>query len=74
MKKFLLSIALLGCALTGSAQPKCNADGTVTFQFKNDSAQKVVVDVQFAGRKEMTRGADGVWSVTLPAPAPDMYP
>ena len=74
MKKLLLSIALLGCALTGSAQPKCNADGTVTFQFKNDSAQKVLVNVQFAGRKEMTRGADGLWSVTLPAPAPDMYP
>ena len=74
MKKLLLSIALFGCVQTGSAQPKCNADGTVTFQFRNDSAQKVLVDVQFAGRKEMTRGTDGIWSVTLPSPAPDMYP
>ena len=74
MKKLLFSIALFSCALTGSAQPKCNADGTVTFQFRNDSAKSVLVDVQFAGRKEMTRGADGLWSVTLPSPAPDMYP
>ena len=74
MKKLFLSILLLSCAVAGSAQPKCNADGTVTFQFRNDSAQKVLVDVQFAGRKEMSRGADGLWTLTLPVPAPDMYP
>ena len=81
MKKLFVSMALAGCALTGSAQPRCNADGTVTFQLKNDSAQKVMVDVQFAGRQEMTRGADGVWTATVgnrgdkTSPvAPDMYP
>ena len=81
MKKLLLSMALFGCALTGSAQPRCNADGTVTFQLRADSAQQVLVDVQFAGRKEMSRGIDGLWTVTLGnkgdvhAPvAPDMYP
>ena len=60
MKKKLLCIALLGCALGASAQPRCNADGTVTFQYSNDSAKSVLVDVQFAGRKEMARGADGI--------------
>ena len=48
--------------------------GQVTFHYKNDSAKQVLVDVQFAGRHEMTRGADGMWTVELPSPAPDMYP
>jgi len=56
------------------AQPRCNADGTVTFQYKNETAKQVQVDVQFAGRKDMARGADGLWTVTLGPAAPDMYP
>ena len=81
MKKTLLTTLLLGYMMTAAAQPRCNADGTVTFQYRNDSAKNVMVDVQFAGRKEMTRGADGTWTVTLGAKgdpnspvAPDMYP
>ncbi len=74
MKKALLSLAALLMAVTASAQPHPNADGTVTFVYKNDSAQKVMVDVQFAGRKDMKRGADGLWTVTLGPAAPDMYP
>ena len=65
---------MLGCVLSLHAQPQCHDDGTVTFQYKNDSARTVMVDVQFAGRKEMTRGADGLWTVTLGPAAPDMYP
>ena len=53
----------------------CNDDGTVTFQYKNDNAKEVMVDVQFAGRQKMERNAQtGVWSVTLGPAAPDMYP
>ncbi|MBQ8713174.1 MAG: hypothetical protein IJ551_10215 [Prevotella sp.] len=52
----------------------CNADGTVTFKYWNDRAKEVMVDVQFAGRKPMTRGADGMWQATLGPAAPDMYP
>ena len=52
----------------------CNADGTVTFKYRNDRAKEVMVDVQFAGRKPMTRGADGMWQATLGPAAPDMYP
>ena len=51
-----------------------NADGTVTFKYWNDHAKDVQVDVQFAGRKPMTKGADGVWTATLGPAAPDMYP
>ena len=60
--------------LSATAQPRCNDDGTVTFQYQNETARSVMVDVQFAGRKEMTRNADGLWTVTLGPAAPDMYP
>ena len=74
MKKTFLLLALTASTLGTMAQPRTNNDGTVTFQYRNDSAQKVMVDVQFAGRKEMTKGADGTWTVTLGPVAPDMYP
>lgn len=74
MKKLVLSTFMLGCMLNIHAQPQCHDDGTVTFRYKNDSARTVMVDVQFAGRKEMTRGTDGLWTVTLGPAAPDMYP
>ena len=75
MKKSLLSLTALLCVATADAQPQCHNDGTVTFNYRNDSAKTVLVDVQFAGRKEMKRDdATGLWSVTLGPAAPDMYP
>ena len=81
MKFRKLFTALLVCVATcGWAQqptPKSiliNQDGTVTFRYKNDHAKNVQVDVQFAGRNPMQRGADGVWTATLGPVAPDMYP
>ncbi len=75
---FILSFLSSVPAMT---QPRCNADGTVTFLYENDAARSVMVDVQFAGRQDMTRGADGIWTVTLGAKgdlqspvAPDIYP
>ncbi len=76
MKTFLLP-ALLGCCQMAAfaMQPAvCNDDGTVTFRYKNDHAREVLTDVQFAGRLPMTRGEDGIWSVTTGPVAPDMYP
>ena len=75
MKKTILSILLFSCILSVQAQTVCNSDGTVTFQYKNDSARQVMVDVQFAGRQPMTRDAQtGLWTATLGPAAPDMYP
>ncbi|MCQ2204056.1 MAG: hypothetical protein MJZ15_06400 [Bacteroidales bacterium] len=52
-----------------------NSDGTVTFNYKNDNAKSVQVDVQFAGRHDMTRDSlTGVWTATLGPAEPDMYP
>ena len=62
-------------AMTAMAQTVCHADGTVTFQYHNDSAKAVSVDVQFAGKHAMTKDAQtGLWTVTLGPAAPDMYP
>ena len=77
----LFVAAFMSFAASASAQQSeefkstiFNADGTVTFKFKNDKATDVQVDVQFAGRKPMTKSADGVWTATVGPAAPDMYP
>ena len=49
-KHWVVSLVLFAvCALEGAAQPRVNNDGTVTFQYRNNSARNVMVDVQFAG-------------------------
>ena len=78
MKRLLTSLLVMICCLcptSSMAQTICNADGTVTFQYKNDQAKEVLVDVQFAGRNAMQRDVQtGLWTVTLGPAAPDMYP
>lgn len=52
-----------------------NANGTVTFNYRNDNAKEVQVDVQFAGRHAMEKDSvTGMWTVTLGPADPDMYP
>jgi len=73
----ILAAALLATTAAWADEPLtiCHKDGTVTFQYKNDQAKEVMVDVQFAGRKAMQRDAQtGLWTVTLGPAAPDMYP
>ena len=48
-------------AQSPAGQPRStiiNEDGTVTFRYWNDNAKDVQVDVQFAGRQQMTRDND----------------
>ena len=78
-RRFAIYIAACLCATATMAQKVkqstvCNADGTVTFRYENPNAKEVQVDVQFAGRNPMKKGADGVWTATLGPAAPDMYP
>ncbi len=82
MKKMVL--AALGLVLTATAamaqfgpqvsSPVVNKDNTVTFNYRNEKAKDVKVDVQFAGRHDMVKGENGIWSLTLGPAAPDMYP
>ena len=52
-----------------------NPDGTITFNYRNDNAKEVQVDVQFAGRHDMQKDSiSGLWTCTLGPATPDMYP
>ena len=76
-RMLVASVLMVSSVQCFAQQPStiCNDDGTVTFQYKNERAKEVMVDVQFAGRQKMERDAKtGVWSVTLGPAAPDMYP
>ncbi|MBR6202033.1 MAG: hypothetical protein IKQ62_03405 [Bacteroidaceae bacterium] len=76
-KKDILSFLFMGWTAIAVAQSStiCHDDGTVTFQYRNDHAKEVMVDVQFAGRHAMQRDAQtGLWTATLGPAAPDMYP
>ena len=82
LRKTLCVLVVWGASVAlASAQPEqlpstvCNADGTVTFYYRNDHAKEVLVDVQFAGRNPMKRDSQtGLWTATLGPAAPDMYP
>ena len=74
-KTSLIASVMLAMFAQTNAQTICNADGTVTFQYKNDKAKEVQVNVQFAGRNPMKKDAKtGLWTATLGPAAPDMYP
>lgn len=85
MKKLILIVVMLVAVIGMKAQPGggqfmrvvspvVNADNTVTFNYRNEKAKHVQVDVQFAGRHDMKKGENGVWTLTLGPAAPDMYP
>lgn len=82
LDKFIFASALLVTACSGNDKPVIeepatvfNADGTVTFNYRNNSAHSVQVDVQFAGRHDMVRDSiSGLWSLTLGPAEADMYP
>ncbi|MDO4819801.1 MAG: alpha/beta hydrolase-fold protein [Prevotella sp.] len=74
---FCCSIALFaqpGGFNSRVASPIVNPDNTVTFNYRNDKAKTVAVDVQFAGRHDMRKGEHGVWTITLGPATPDIYP
>ena len=54
--------------------PEVQADGTAIFRLMMPNAQKV--ELHLEGRHDpipMTKGADGVWSVSVPSIAPQIY-
>ena len=58
----------------GICSPVIGDDGAITFNYYAPDADSVSVDVQFAGTHPMTKGKDGVWSLTLGPAVPDIYP
>ena len=76
---------LLAIALTGAVQAQpgmgqqvpstvINPDGTVTFNYSNRNAKNVKVWTQFSESVDMTKGANGMWTVTVGPAEPDIYP
>lgn len=61
----------------GAAYPRVHPDGRVTFQLKAPDAKKVQVFTNYGlgagGPWDMTRGDDGVWSLTSPAVIPGFH-
>ncbi|MDB6054069.1 MAG: putative esterase [Verrucomicrobiales bacterium] len=54
--------------------PEVHADGTVTFRVPATNATKVTVGGDWAGgSKEMTKGENGIWSVTMGPLPPEIY-
>jgi enterochelin esterase family protein len=56
----------------GAEYPRVHSDNRVTFQLKAPDAQKVQVAVPGA-RHDMTRGENGMWSVTTPPLIPGFH-
>ena len=56
--------------------PEVTQDG-ITFRFRAPKARQVQVSASWLGynpaEAEMTQGPDGIWSVTLPLPSPELY-
>ena len=80
-KKICLMLLMASAILQALAQPGrpapapspvVNPDNTVTFNYQNKNAKKVQVDVQFAGRHDMVKGENDVWTVTLGPTTPDI--
>lgn len=63
--------------LMNSSSPKVHADGRATFRFKAPDAKKVQVFTNYGlgprGHWDMTKGADGVWTLTSPPILPGFH-
>ncbi|MBO4397634.1 MAG: hypothetical protein J5805_03770 [Bacteroidaceae bacterium] len=73
----LLSVSMMNAQPANRFQAsgtKVNPDNTVTFNYFNNKAKNVQVDVQFAGRHDMKRNDEGLWTLTLGPAVPDLYP
>ena len=88
MKKLMIYVCCSLMAMGSFAQqqlgqrprvqsPVVNADGTVTFNFYDPSAQRVSVSGDFdeirSQRLNMTKQENGVWTVTTKALNPELY-
>ena len=80
LRTLTFAAALLAAtALSQTPKPEpphtqVNADDSVTFRYTSPSAASVAVNLDLYTKPlAMTRGADGVWSVTTPALAPEYY-
>lgn len=88
MKRFLCLLSLLACFCAGAQEmnslmfrrgvtsPELSEE-SVTFRFIAPKARQVQVSASWLGYQPsalpMVQGQDGVWSVTVPMPEPELY-
>src|SRR4051812_46392241 len=53
--------------------PEVRPDRTVTFRLRAPQAKEVKLSGEFGAPGTMTKGVDGVWSVTVGPLAPNLY-
>ena len=88
MKRLLASLALVAGLLFPASAQEMNSllfrrpvsspelsDGTLTFRFRAPKAREVALSASWEGYKPlpMTQDRDGVWTVSLAAPSPELY-
>lgn len=79
MNRALLLVVSFAATLLAQAppavpeSPQVHADRRVTFRFRAPNAKEVFLNREGAPRVAMQRDADGVWSITTDALAPDLY-
>jgi len=69
-------LAIVLATSLASAQfvsPDVHPDRTVTFRLSMPNAQKVELGLEGASGVQMTKDAQGIWTYTTPALAPDIY-
>lgn len=80
---FFIIIFVLGVCKNISAQPRgpffnspeLNDDNSVTFRYLAPAAKEVLLSGQFLDKTlSMTKGSQGIWSVTVESIEPDIYP
>ena len=78
MARLLALVTLLAASITAFAQQpsthQVNPDGSITFRYDDRSATTVAVRTDaFAEPLPLTRGENGLWSVTTPVLEPEIY-
>lgn len=54
--------------------PQVNADRTITLRLRAPNAKEITVSGELDGKQhQMTKGPNGVWTVTVGPLAPDIY-
>ena len=53
--------------------PEVHADRTVTFRYRDTTAKKVELSLEGSDPVPMTKGANGIWTLTTAPLAPDIY-
>ena len=83
MQRILAAFVVFGFASAFAQQPpaqpprvispEVHADKRVTFRFHAPAAKEVMLARAGASRAAMQKGADGTWTLTTEALAPDVY-